>query len=51
MKADFYFDIVCPYAYMASLRVDSCFDEVDWKPILLVPGGSPWPGGCLWRWH
>jgi len=45
MKADFYFDIVCPYAYMASLRVDSCFDEVSWKPILLIPGRSmtDWP--------
>ena len=35
MRADFYYDIVCPYAYMASLRVDEVFDEVVWRPILL----------------
>jgi 2-hydroxychromene-2-carboxylate isomerase len=35
VRAEFFYDIVCPYAYMASLRVDQTFDEVAWKPILL----------------
>src|SRR5688572_14042903 len=36
---DFYFDIVCPFAYMASTRVDALGAEagvgVRWHPILL----------------
>ena len=36
---DFYFDVVCPWAFMASREVDavarSCGVEVRWRPILL----------------
>jgi 2-hydroxychromene-2-carboxylate isomerase len=39
MNLDFYYDIVCPYAYMASTRVQAMADtygvELRWKPILL----------------
>ncbi len=35
MNISFYYDIVCPYAYMASVRVDDFFEEVEWEPILL----------------
>lgn len=35
MRARFFYDILCPYAYMASLRVDEVLGEVDWEPILL----------------
>jgi len=36
---DFYYDIVCPYAYLASLQIeeiaDQCDLEINWKPVLL----------------
>lgn len=39
MSLDFYFDVVCPYAYLASAEVDAlgqrCGVEVRWRPILL----------------
>ncbi|MEZ4463512.1 MAG: DsbA family protein [bacterium] len=39
MEMRFYFDVVCPYAYLASLRVDALAArygaKVTWVPILL----------------
>ena len=39
MAIRFYFDIVCPYAYMASERIEELAllanEEVDWRPVLL----------------
>ena len=34
---DFYFDVVCPYAYLAHTQIESfCHNaELRWKPILL----------------
>jgi 2-hydroxychromene-2-carboxylate isomerase len=39
MALDFWFDVVCPYAYLASTRVQALADEagvpVRWRPVLL----------------
>lgn len=39
MQVDFYYDIVCPYAYLASTRIEAlaarCGATVRWRPILL----------------
>ncbi len=39
MTLDFYFDVVCPYAYLASLRVEAlaerCAATLRWRPVLL----------------
>ncbi|MCB9762945.1 MAG: 2-hydroxychromene-2-carboxylate isomerase [Alphaproteobacteria bacterium] len=39
MVIHFYYDVVCPYAYMASTRIEALAArygaEVEWKPILL----------------
>ncbi|MCX4245919.1 2-hydroxychromene-2-carboxylate isomerase [Paraliomyxa miuraensis] len=39
MTLDFYFDVVCPYAYLAACEVEAlgqrCGVEVRWRPILL----------------
>lgn len=46
MKFRFYYDVVCPYAYLASLRVEAMAErtgaEIEWCPILL---------GGLYRHH
>ena len=38
-KLTFYYDIVCPYAYLASHRIEDvaerCGATVDWQPVLL----------------
>ena len=38
-KITFYYDIVCPYAYIASQRIEAvaarCDATVDWQPVLL----------------
>ena len=38
-KITFYYDIVCPYAYIASQRIEAvaarCGATVDWQPVLL----------------
>jgi 2-hydroxychromene-2-carboxylate isomerase len=31
-KADFYFDLACPFTYLAAERVERVFDEVAWRP-------------------
>ncbi len=39
VKVEFFFDIVCPYAYLASTRIEAIAAQasttVEWKPILL----------------
>lgn len=39
MHVDFHYDIVCPYAYLASTRIEAlaarCGAEVRWRPLLL----------------
>jgi len=39
MVLDFYYDIVCPYAYLASTRIEAlaarCGAELRWRPLLL----------------
>lgn len=39
MILDFYYDVVCPYAYLASTRVEAlaarCGAELRWRPVLL----------------
>jgi len=39
MRVDFYYDIVCPYAYLASTRIEAlaarCGAELRWRPMLL----------------
>ena len=39
MHVDFHYDIVCPYAYLASTRIEAlaarCGAEVRWRPMLL----------------
>jgi 2-hydroxychromene-2-carboxylate isomerase len=39
MRFTFYYDVVCPYAYLASTRVEAMAAEagaaIDWQPILL----------------
>eukprot|EP01103_Thecamoeba_quadrilineata_P009943 TRINITY_DN203_c0_g1_i2.p1 TRINITY_DN203_c0_g1~~TRINITY_DN203_c0_g1_i2.p1 ORF type:complete len:286 (+),score=45.60 TRINITY_DN203_c0_g1_i2:35-892(+) len=39
MSVVFYFDVVCPFAYLASLQIDKVAHEqgatVEWKPVLL----------------
>lgn len=39
MRLDFYYDIVCPYAYIASRHIEAlaarCGAELRWRPILL----------------
>ena len=46
MKFRFYYDVVCPYAYLASLRVEAMAErtraQIEWCPILL---------GGLYRHH
>jgi 2-hydroxychromene-2-carboxylate isomerase len=31
-RADFYFDLACPFTYLAAERVERSFDEVVWRP-------------------
>jgi len=31
-RADFYFDLACPFTYLAAERVDRSFDDVVWRP-------------------
>jgi 2-hydroxychromene-2-carboxylate isomerase len=39
MKLVFYYDVVCPYAYLASMRIEALAERtgaaLEWKPILL----------------
>ena len=30
--AEFYFDLACPFTYLAAERVEPCFDDVAWQP-------------------
>jgi 2-hydroxychromene-2-carboxylate isomerase len=32
MRAEFFFDLGCPFTYLAAERVDRAFDEVTWVP-------------------
>ena len=38
-KVEFFYDIVCPYAYLAATQIESiaqrCSITIDWKPVLL----------------
>jgi 2-hydroxychromene-2-carboxylate isomerase len=31
-RAEFYFDLACPFTYLAAERVERAFDEVAWRP-------------------
>src|SRR5918995_1802689 len=31
-RAEFYFDLACPFAYLAAERVERSFDDVMWRP-------------------
>jgi 2-hydroxychromene-2-carboxylate isomerase len=31
-RADFFFDLACPFTYLAAERVERAFDEVVWRP-------------------
>jgi 2-hydroxychromene-2-carboxylate isomerase len=31
-RADFYFDLACPFTYLVAERVERSFDEVAWRP-------------------
>jgi 2-hydroxychromene-2-carboxylate isomerase len=32
MRAEFFFDLACPFTYLAAERVDRAFDDVRWTP-------------------
>ena len=32
MRAEFFFDLACPFTYLAAERVERSFDEVIWRP-------------------
>jgi 2-hydroxychromene-2-carboxylate isomerase len=32
LRADFFFDLACPFSYLAAERVDRAFDSVRWTP-------------------
>jgi 2-hydroxychromene-2-carboxylate isomerase len=42
--ASFYFDLACPFSYLAAERVERLFDRVVWRPVLgdAVHRGDPW---------
>jgi 2-hydroxychromene-2-carboxylate isomerase len=61
MRIPFYFDYACPWAYLASCRVESYFRdlpaEIDFRPVVLAelreseaPAGLP-PGERKRRWY
>ena len=31
-RSEFFFDLSCPFTYLAAERVERVFDEVDWRP-------------------
>ena len=56
MQVDFYYDVVCPYAYLASTRIDGLAKRtgatVRWRPVLLGglfrhAQGTQNPGGQM----
>src|SRR5215207_3675387 len=32
-RAEFYFDLACPFTYLAAERVERSFDDVMWRPV------------------
>ena len=38
-SVEFYYDIVCPYAYLAAMQIENiaveCDFTIEWKPVLL----------------
>ena len=32
---DFYYDVVCPYAYLGACKLQNLNAKINWKPILL----------------
>ena len=35
MRFTFYYDVVCPYAYLASRRAHTLGVPIEWRPMLL----------------
>ena len=31
-RAEFFFDLACPFTYLAAERIERAFDEVEWRP-------------------
>jgi 2-hydroxychromene-2-carboxylate isomerase len=42
--AFFYFDLACPFSYLAAERIERLFGRVVWRPVLgeVVHRGDPW---------
>ena len=42
--AYFYFDLACPFSYLAAERIERLFARVVWRPVLgpIVHQGDPW---------
>src|SRR4051794_32381044 len=43
-RTSFYFDLACPFSYLAAERVERLFARVTWRPVLGegVHRGDPW---------
>jgi 2-hydroxychromene-2-carboxylate isomerase len=44
VRAYFYFDLACPFSYLAAERIERLFARVVWRPVLgaAVHQGDPW---------
>jgi 2-hydroxychromene-2-carboxylate isomerase len=38
IAAEFYFDLACPFSYLAAERVERTFDDAVWTPAAAAPG-------------
>src|SRR4051794_37676435 len=46
-RAEFFFDLACPFTYLAAERVDRAFDEVVWTPVTGVGRAAAQPDRAI----